>query len=143
MIFSAQRAAASPTLLRSTTTIRQSLMGRNKSPLARVARRQCVFNPLTLDHPFSRTKLTPNTQVFACIISLLNDFLLARDEPPLGFLNPWLYGDGQAGLNDITSGSDQGCSTNGFPAVVGWDPVRSARLVSLHFSTLADSGLNR
>ncbi|KAF8266337.1 peptidase S8/S53 domain-containing protein [Lactarius quietus] len=44
-------------------------------------------------------------------------------KPPLGFLNPWLYGGGLAGLNDITSGSNPGCGTNGFPAIVEWDPV--------------------
>ncbi|KAF8257385.1 peptidase S8/S53 domain-containing protein [Lactarius quietus] len=43
--------------------------------------------------------------------------------PPLGFLNPWLYGGGLAGLNDITRGSNPGCGTPGFSAIVGWDPV--------------------
>ncbi|KAH9057760.1 subtilisin-like protein [Lactarius vividus] len=59
----------------------------------------------------------------AGIISLLNDYLISKGSTPLGFLNPWLYGTGLAGLNDITSGSNPGCKTNGFPAVVGWDPV--------------------
>jgi tripeptidyl-peptidase-1 len=27
------------------------------------------------------------------------------------------------GFNDITSGSNPGCNTNGFPATKGWDPV--------------------
>ncbi|KAI9450435.1 subtilisin-like protein [Lactarius psammicola] len=44
-------------------------------------------------------------------------------KPPLGFLNPRLYDDGRTGLNDITSGSNPGPGTDGFPAVVGWDPV--------------------
>ncbi|KAF8271222.1 subtilisin-like protein [Lactarius quietus] len=57
------------------------------------------------------------------IISLLNDYRISQGKPPLGFLNPWLYGGGLAGLNDITSGSNPGCGTNGFPAIVGWDPV--------------------
>ncbi|KAI9454059.1 subtilisin-like protein [Lactarius psammicola] len=59
----------------------------------------------------------------AGIISLLNDYRLSRGETPLGFLNPWLYGEGLAGLNDITFGSNPGCGTEGFPASVGWDPV--------------------
>ncbi|KAH8981888.1 peptidase S8/S53 domain-containing protein [Lactarius akahatsu] len=42
---------------------------------------------------------------------------------PLGFLNIRLYDDGLAGLNDITSGSNPGCGTDGFSAVPGWDPV--------------------
>ncbi|KAH9073468.1 subtilisin-like protein [Lactarius deliciosus] len=59
----------------------------------------------------------------AGIISLLNDYRLAIGRRPLGFLNPWLYGIGIDGLNDITSGSNPGCNTDGFTAVVGWDPV--------------------
>ncbi|KAH9020530.1 subtilisin-like protein [Lactarius deliciosus] len=59
----------------------------------------------------------------AGIISLLNDYLITNGRPPLGFLNIRLYGDGFAGLNDITSGSNPGCDTDGFSAVPGWDPV--------------------
>ncbi|KAH9020166.1 subtilisin-like protein [Lactarius pseudohatsudake] len=59
----------------------------------------------------------------AGIISLLNDYLITNGRPPLGFLNIRLYNDGIAGLNDITSGSNPGCGTNGFSAVPGWDPV--------------------
>ncbi|KAH9074762.1 hypothetical protein EDB83DRAFT_2218640, partial [Lactarius deliciosus] len=58
-------------------------------------------------------------------ISLLNDFQLFHDQVPLGFPDPWLYGGGRVGLNDITSGSNPGCNTGEFSAVVGWDPVRS------------------
>ena len=85
------------------------------------------------DCPSLSTKLTTNVQVVAGIISLLNDFQLSQGRDPLGFLNPWLYGVGQEGLNDITSGSNPGCGTVGFSATVGWDPVRPARLLSLHF----------
>ncbi|KAH9170796.1 subtilisin-like protein [Lactarius sanguifluus] len=59
----------------------------------------------------------------AGIISLLNDYLITNGRPPLGFLNIRLYNDGIAGLNDITSGSNPGCGTDGFSAVPGWDPV--------------------
>ncbi|KAH9041615.1 subtilisin-like protein [Lactarius pseudohatsudake] len=48
--------------------------------------------------------------------------------------NPWLYGIAHAGLTDITSGSNPGCNTDGFPAVVGWDPVTG--LGSLDFEHL-------
>ncbi|KAH9020536.1 subtilisin-like protein [Lactarius deliciosus] len=61
--------------------------------------------------------------VLAGIISLLNDYLITGGRPPLGFLNIRLYHDGFAGLNDITSGSNPGCDTDGFSAVPGWDPV--------------------
>jgi hypothetical protein len=67
----------------------------------------------------------------AGIISLLNDYLISKGQPPLGFLNPWLYGEGRAGFKDITSGSNPGCGTDGFSAIVGWDPVRPSKLVSL------------
>jgi tripeptidyl-peptidase-1 len=97
------------------------------------------FSPLS-NRPSSSIKLTATTQVFGGIISLLNDYLLYQNRPTLGFLNPWLYGSGQAGLNDITSGSSSGCGSNGFPAVVGWDAVRCARLTFL-LSTLVDSVL--
>ncbi|KAH8995588.1 subtilisin-like protein [Lactarius hatsudake] len=64
-----------------------------------------------------------STPTVAGIISLLNDHLITNGRPPLGFLNIWLYSDGLAGLNDITSGSNPGCGTDGFSAVPGWDPV--------------------
>ncbi|KAH8981684.1 subtilisin-like protein [Lactarius hatsudake] len=59
----------------------------------------------------------------AGVVSLLNDYLITNGRPPLGFLNIRLYNDGIAGLNDITSGSNPGCGTDGFSAVPGWDPV--------------------
>ncbi|KAF8258755.1 subtilisin-like protein [Lactarius quietus] len=61
----------------------------------------------------------------AAIISLLNDYLISKGKPPLGFLNTWLYSidPNDCAFNDITSGSNPGCGTVGFPAVAGWDPV--------------------
>ncbi|KAH8994010.1 subtilisin-like protein [Lactarius akahatsu] len=64
-----------------------------------------------------------STPIVAGIISLLNDYLITNGRPPLGFLNIRLYNDGFAGLNDITSGSNPGCGTDGFSAAPGWDPV--------------------
>ncbi|KAF8258353.1 peptidase S8/S53 domain-containing protein [Lactarius quietus] len=63
------------------------------------------------------------TPTVAAIFSLLNDYLLSIGKKPLGFLNPWLYGLGVVGMNDIKSGSNPGCGTEGFSAVAGWDPV--------------------
>ncbi|KAJ7491686.1 peptidase S8/S53 domain-containing protein [Mycena galericulata] len=60
----------------------------------------------------------------AAIIALLNDELIAVGQPPLGFLNPLLYSAaGTAALNDIKTGDNPGCGTNGFPATTGWDPL--------------------
>ncbi|KAI0738100.1 family S53 protease [Daedaleopsis nitida] len=64
-----------------------------------------------------------SSPLFASVISLVNDRLIAVGKSPLGFLNPFLYSTGADALNDITSGSNPGCSTNGFPAKAGWDPV--------------------
>ncbi|KAH9165964.1 subtilisin-like protein [Lactarius sanguifluus] len=72
----------------------------------------------------------------AGIISLLNDYLISKGSPPLGFLNPWLYGSGLPGLNDITSGTNPGCNTDGFSAVAGWDPVTG--LGTLDFEKLEE-----
>ncbi|KAF8262927.1 peptidase S8/S53 domain-containing protein [Lactarius quietus] len=63
------------------------------------------------------------TPTVAGIVSLLNDYQLSHGRPALGFLNPWLYGDGLAGFRDITTGSNPGCGTDGFSAAIGWDPV--------------------
>lgn len=46
-----------------------------------------------------------SSPIFASIVSLLNDRLIAAGKSPLGFLNPFLYSEaGQAGLTDITTG---------------------------------------
>ncbi|KAH8990975.1 subtilisin-like protein [Lactarius akahatsu] len=74
------------------------------------------------------------TPTAAGIISLLNDYRISNGKAPLGFLNIWLYGVCLGGLNDITSGSNPGCSTDGFSAVPGWDPVTG--LGSLDFERL-------
>jgi tripeptidyl-peptidase-1 len=63
-----------------------------------------------------------SSPVFASVIALVNDKLLEAGKPVLGFLNPWLYAN-PAMLNDIGTGNNLGCGTNGFPAVSGWDPV--------------------
>ncbi|VDB99691.1 unnamed protein product [Peniophora sp. CBMAI 1063] len=65
-----------------------------------------------------------SSPIFASVIALLNDRLISAGKAPLGFLNPFIYSAaGTAALNDITTGSNPGCNTNGFPAEVGWDPL--------------------
>ncbi|KAE8454669.1 hypothetical protein EG329_000292 [Mollisiaceae sp. DMI_Dod_QoI] len=67
------------------------------------------------------------TPTFASVIQLLNSDRLASGKAPLGFLNPWLYSNGTAGLTDIKTGKNTGCSGTisgaGFSAVSGWDPA--------------------
>jgi tripeptidyl-peptidase I len=76
---------------------------------------------------------------FNAIIALLNSARIDSGLPTLGFLNPWLYGAGRWGLNDIVKGGSTGCNgyanffsgENGSPvlpgagwnASVGWDAV--------------------
>ncbi|KAJ3798851.1 family S53 protease-like protein [Lentinula aff. detonsa] len=60
--------------------------------------------------------------IFASVIALINDRLVAAGKSPLGFLNPFLYANPSA-FFDITTGDNPGCNTNGFPARAGWDPV--------------------
>ncbi|KAH8116692.1 family S53 protease-like protein [Phellopilus nigrolimitatus] len=65
-----------------------------------------------------------SSPIVASIVALLNDRLIAAGRTSLGFLNICLYSDeAQAGIKDITTGSNPGCGTNGFPALPGWDPV--------------------
>jgi len=63
-----------------------------------------------------------STPVVGSIITLINDARLHEGKKPVGFINPVLYEHPEV-LNDITSGSNPGCGTNGFDAVPGWDPV--------------------
>ncbi|KAI0312876.1 family S53 protease [Amylostereum chailletii] len=61
--------------------------------------------------------------IFASVVALLNDRLIAAGRSPLGFLNPFLYSKGAQAFKDITSGGNPGCATDGFSATTGWDPV--------------------
>ncbi|KAH7871428.1 subtilisin-like protein [Lentinula edodes] len=63
-----------------------------------------------------------SSPIFAAVVALLNDELLGKGKPPMGFMNPWIYAHMEA-FNDITDGSNPGCGTTGFPALEGWDPV--------------------
>ncbi|KAG0236470.1 hypothetical protein BGW42_003376 [Actinomortierella wolfii] len=74
--------------------------------------------------------------IFASIVALINDKLLAQGKKPLGFLNPYIYS--KPGLfNDITTGSNPSCNSTGFSAKTGWDPVTG--LGSPNFPRFAQS----
>jgi len=60
--------------------------------------------------------------IFASVIALLNAELISSGFPTAGLLNPLIYSDPTI-FNDITSGDNPGCGTNGFPATTGWDPI--------------------
>ncbi|KAG2011221.1 tripeptidyl peptidase SED3 [Coprinopsis cinerea AmutBmut pab1-1] len=60
----------------------------------------------------------------AGIFALLNDYRLSQNRSLLGFINPLIYSEYARGaFNDIVSGNNPGCHTNGFEARSGWDPV--------------------
>jgi len=71
-----------------------------------------------------------SSPVFGAVVSLLNDWRLNNNKTTLGFLNPVLY---QAAAADVTTFKDiitgnnkcteACCSTQGFEATKGWDPV--------------------
>ena len=62
-----------------------------------------------------------STPAVAAIVALINDALIADGRPPLGFLNPWIYGGGFGAFMDVVVGNATGCGTDGFPALEGWD----------------------
>ncbi|KAI9798835.1 MAG: hypothetical protein M1825_004958 [Sarcosagium campestre] len=76
---------------------------------------------------------TAASPIFASAIATLNQDRISAGLPPLGYLNPFLYSNGTAGLRDIVSGGSIGCAGAypgvervpyaGFNATVGWDPV--------------------
>jgi tripeptidyl-peptidase-1 len=63
--------------------------------------------------------------VFAGAVAMLNDNLLSAGQPPMGFLNPWIYSiAGPAGVfNDVTTGENNEGFGSGFFATAGWDPA--------------------
>lgn len=82
-----------------------------------------------------RTGLVSGTSasspVVAGVVALLNAARKAQGQPPLGFLNPFLYNN-SAALLDITAGFSSGCAGAGsglpasgarFNCTAGWDPV--------------------
>ncbi len=80
-----------------------------------------------------------SSPVSASILSAVNDARLALGKKPIGFINPavsypfvflryYLIKLSQiysfkGAFNDIKNGTNQGCGTQGFSAVEGWDPV--------------------
>lgn len=59
-----------------------------------------------------------STPIFAAVINRINEERLNVGKKPIGFLNPSLYANPSM-LNDITNGTNPGCSTDGFSAVPG------------------------
>ncbi|KAH9846221.1 subtilisin-like protein [Lenzites betulinus] len=65
-----------------------------------------------------------SSPVSAAILSAVNDARLTIGKKPIGFINPTIYSSTfQKAFNDIVSGNNPGCGTDGFAAQPGWDPV--------------------
>ena len=62
--------------------------------------------------------------VVAGVFAQLNDVRLAAGLPSLGWLNPFIYENGQC-FNDVNDGSMNNCikGTEGFATMDGWDPA--------------------
>jgi len=54
-----------------------------------------------------------SSPIFASVINLINEARLNAGKTSVGFINPVLY-ENPTILNDITSGMNPGCGTNGF-----------------------------
>ncbi|KAH8994045.1 subtilisin-like protein [Lactarius akahatsu] len=77
-----------------------------------------------------------SSPVVGSMITMINDARIAKRKGPVGefrdlfielyegFINPAIYSSKFAhAFNDITTGTNPGCATDGFTAVKGWDPV--------------------
>ncbi|KAJ7152464.1 subtilisin-like protein [Mycena filopes] len=68
-----------------------------------------------------------SSPIFASIIALIDDRLVAAGKPVLGFLNPFIYSRASKAFTDITIGHNSGfvcpASTVAFDAVTGWDAL--------------------
>eukprot|EP01094_Clydonella_sp_ATCC50884_P028367 TRINITY_DN8492_c0_g1_i1.p1 TRINITY_DN8492_c0_g1~~TRINITY_DN8492_c0_g1_i1.p1 ORF type:complete len:516 (-),score=102.13 TRINITY_DN8492_c0_g1_i1:65-1612(-) len=104
--------------------------GRAYPDVAACARNFLVVISGELD-PVDGTSASAPT--IAGLVALLNDQLLARGKPPLGFLNPLLYSLGRTNqaryFNDIIMGDNScgedinNCCPYGYSAAIGWDAV--------------------
>ncbi|KAK4246003.1 peptidase S8/S53 domain-containing protein [Corynascus novoguineensis] len=63
-----------------------------------------------------------STPVWASILTLINEERRAAGKSTVGFVHQVLYQHPEV-FTDITTGSNPGCGSNGFPAKEGWDPV--------------------
>lgn len=61
--------------------------------------------------------------VVAGVFAQLNDLRFRNNKGPMGFLNPFIYQNGDC-FNDVTSGTNNcNAGTPGFTAIEGWDPA--------------------
>lgn len=104
----------------------EGLFNPNGRAVPDVAAQADKFRIILGGEPISIGGTSAASPTFAGFVSLLNDARIKAGLPSLGFLNPLIYAIGQAhpdAFNDITTGNNPGCGTEGFNATKGWDPV--------------------
>lgn len=79
--------------------------------------------------------------VVAGVFAQVNDVLLRNGQSSLGWLNPFIYSNGNC-FNDIYDQSQNNCikGTTGFSAIAGWDPATGWG--SPNFNCLSQAALN-
>ncbi len=111
-----------------------NIWGRGYPDASAQAVRYLIWNQGGPEYVYGTSCAAPT---FAAIINNLNNIRMTQGKTKLGFLNPWLYVQGNQGFTDITVGASRGCSGvdmfTGQPAgkikeasweaIAGWDPV--------------------
>lgn len=73
--------------------------------------------------------------IWAGMVGQVNAALIAQNKPPMGFINPWLYGAGLSAMNDITVGASVGCNgKSGFGETL--PPELGAKVLYLPYSLI-------
>lgn len=133
----AYQAAAVPIYLAQLGKRWEGLYNPNGRGFPDVAAQGVYFHVFDHDQDILVSGTSAAAPTFAALVSLLNSARLSKNLPPMGFLNPWLYSVGWAGLTDIVNGGSRGCTGTdiysglpapyvpyaGWNATTGWDPV--------------------
>merc|ERR1712107_732198 len=65
--------------------------------------------------------------VYAGLVAVINDLLVASGKPPVGFINPVLYAAAEStdflGFDVVSGNNKHSWCSAGFPAIEGWDAV--------------------
>ncbi|KAJ7821185.1 subtilisin-like protein [Mycena olivaceomarginata] len=99
------------------------LFNPNGRAIPDVSAQSDFFRVFVSGQPFHVGGTSASSPAFAGFVGLLNDARLKKGLPSLGFLNPLFYSKAASGFNDIRSGNNPGCGTEGFNATVGWDAI--------------------
>jgi hypothetical protein len=100
---------------------------------------------ITLNQGFYTVSGTSaSAPVVAGMISLVNAARVSRGQSTFGFINPWLYANAGAVVNDISSGNNfctasTTCCAQGYRASSGWDPVTGLGVIN--FQSFYNAGI--